>query len=72
MCGLCEAYNDGKDYRQCIACEYICSDERAWNEDPPWPCPSCKRLGHWSDDVDWTTPAKAVGDLAKLSRELGE
>ena len=71
MSNLCDAYDDGKEYRQCIACEHICSDNRAWNENPPWPCPSCGRVGHWSDDVDWSSPERAMAELASEAKRLG-
>jgi hypothetical protein len=41
------------DDRQCIACHYICSDERAWDA-TPFACPGCGRKGHWSNDVDYS------------------
>lgn len=59
-----------EDFRQCIACNYICSDGRVWNENPPWPCPSCKRLGHWSNDVDWATREAALAEVARLGQEI--
>jgi hypothetical protein len=61
-----------EDYRQCIACEYICSDERLHDPYSRFPCPSCKREGHWSKDVDWSSRERALEDLAAEAQKLGE
>jgi hypothetical protein len=62
--------DDSDQHRQCVACDYICSDVRVWDDDP-FPCPSCKRKGHWSSDVDWSTRDRAIDEHARISQELG-
>jgi predicted RNA-binding Zn-ribbon protein involved in translation (DUF1610 family) len=62
---------NAEDYRQCVACEYISSDERLYDPYTLFPCPSCKRKGIWSKDVDWSSPDRALDELAAISQELG-
>lgn len=54
------------EYMQCIHCNYISSEARHLT-DPA--CPSCKRQGIWSEDVDWSTRDAAMEELARLSQE---
>lgn len=61
--------DNAEDYRQCVACEYICSDVRVWDY-ALFPCPSCKRTGIWSSDVDWSSPDRALEELTRVSQEL--
>jgi predicted RNA-binding Zn-ribbon protein involved in translation (DUF1610 family) len=54
-------------FRQCIACDYICSDERVqdWHT-CDFPCPSCGKRGIWSKDVDWSTRDAALAELSQM------
>jgi hypothetical protein len=46
--------HNADDWRQCVACDYICGDVRVWDE-APLACPGCGRKGIWLDAVDWST-----------------